>query len=86
MASKHDLAYTANRYDQEHGRSKDLHIEICHALAESSLNVHEAARKIFRSPSDLRYHINKMRRSGFDPLDFYQLIAALGYVKQEDQP
>lgn len=57
--------------------------DLLNALADANLSVSEAARTLFMHRNTVVYHIEKMRKEGHDPLNFYQLAEMLGYVKQE---
>ena len=88
--NERDLLGTAVRYEAEFSTpfekrtSMDvwqLRMDICRALADNAMNVSKAARQVYRHRNDVVYHIEKMRESGFDPLDFHQLALMLGYVR-----
>jgi biotin operon repressor len=48
------------------------------------MSVSGAARNLYMSRNTVVYQIDRVRREGYDPLDFHQLAALLGYVKKED--
>ena len=83
------LAYTAKK-TRAKKRTREAwqhrRMEICQAMFDANLNMSEAARRMYMTPNALLYNVHKMQREGLDPKDLSQLIAALGYVKQEDQP
>ena len=60
--------------------------DVIFALAESKLNVSEAARKLFLNRNTVLYHVSEIKRiSGFDPLDFYGLQELIERVKTDDE-
>ena len=60
--------------------------EVIFALAESKLNVSEAAKKLFLHRNTVVYHVNEIKRiSGLDPLDFYDLQKLIERVKADDE-
>jgi transcriptional regulator with GAF, ATPase, and Fis domain len=58
--------------------------DLLNALADAGMSVSGAARNLYMSRNTVVYQINRVRREGFEPLNFYQLAEMLGYVKKED--
>lgn len=54
------------------------------ALANSNMNVSQAARSVFMARTTFAYHIEKVKRvSGLDPLVFYDLVKLVDRFRKE---
>lgn len=64
---------------------KPIDLEVIRALADSSMNIAETARKIYSHRSTVEYHIARIQRiTGLDPLNFYDLIKLLELAKEAE--
>ncbi len=61
----------------------ELDLKVVLALADSGMNMAEAARKLFTHRNTVVYRVNKIARvTKLDPLNFYELYLLVKMVKR----